>query len=132
MVKPWPQHHEYFVVVSIFWLNRCEDMDSTIDIFLIPKTADQHHWRRDRLLGQELIDGLPLPKRIICRVRFNLSIKAHLIQTMPASHFVNRPGIEPRLVFVVMIRPPFLRTVTGRLLTQEVSDTYRTERALME
>src|SRR5262249_24959190 len=67
VMKPRPKHQEY-LVVGILWFNRRVDMDGPIDVFLVPKTMDQHHWDGDRLFGQDLIHGLALPKRIVGRM----------------------------------------------------------------
>src|SRR5215469_4054249 len=80
-------------------------MDGAIDVFLVPKTMHEHHWDGDRLFGQDLIHGLALPKRIVGRMLFDLSIKANLIQAISLSHLIDRPDRPPRFIVVEMIRP---------------------------
>src|SRR6185295_9939830 len=78
-VVPRPEHQEYLVVVRVLGLERLVHRDRTVDILLVPEAVDQHHRHGERLLGEQLVDRLVTPERIIAGVRGDLVPEPDLV-----------------------------------------------------
>src|SRR5258706_10812501 len=84
-MMPRTHHQKYFVVVRVLRLDRFVHRDIAIDVFLVPETVHQHHWHFQRLLCQDLVDGLFTPERIIARMLEQLPPEPDLLQLTPPS-----------------------------------------------
>src|SRR5262245_32693731 len=104
-MKPWANRQKNFVIVFVFRFDRFINSECAINIFLIPKSVNQHHRNIQWLRCQNFIYSLIAPKCIITRMLQNFSPESNLLQTIKLSN-VTGGGIYERVVIIKMIRPP--------------------------
>src|ERR1051326_6683297 len=80
-VIPRSDGEKHSVIIRIFRLDPLVDRDGSVDVFLVPKTRDQHYRNFQRLFRQQLVNCLIAPKRIVRRMFKQLPPKPGLFQT---------------------------------------------------
>src|SRR5690349_6783620 len=97
-VMPWAKNKKYFVVVRVLGLDCLVHGNIAVDIFLVPKTVDQHYRHLKRLSRENLIHGLVAPIRVIARMFEKLPPKTNLIETTTPSQLARRARFHKHVV----------------------------------
>src|SRR5205814_7366898 len=84
-VIPRAHHEKDFVVCRILRLDRLVHGLRPVNVLLIPETVHEHHRHLERLTGQQTIDRLIAPERVIRRMLGDLLPEPHLIQAATTS-----------------------------------------------
>src|SRR5712691_7548531 len=84
-VMPWTHYQKHLVVGRVLRLDRLVNRDCPIDVFLVPKTMNQHHRYLQRFFRQQLVDCLLAPERIVTRMLKQLSPETSLFQSATLS-----------------------------------------------
>src|SRR6185312_5343452 len=72
-MMPGTYDQEYFVIVRVFGLDSLIHGHGAVDVFLVPETVHQHYGDFEGLPGQNFVNGLVTPERVIARVFQNLA-----------------------------------------------------------
>ncbi len=131
-MMPRADDEENLVVGGVLRLQRLVNRDGTVDVLLIPKTVDEHHWNRERFGGQNLVHGPVAPEGVVIGVLENFPSEADLLESVATSDLTCRTGRQERVVFVEMPGPPFLLRLPGGFLLVDVSQVLLAESAGME
>ena len=76
---PGSEGQEY-LAIGIVWLDRAIYRHGSVDVFRVPKRVHQEGRHRDWFLGQDLVDRLILPERIVSRMFRDFAPESHLVQ----------------------------------------------------
>ncbi len=120
-------------VVRIVRRERVPDGDVAVDVLLVPERVDQHGGHRERAAGgEQLVERLPLPERVVGRVRGDLAEEAELVEAAAAAEFARGHEAEVVGVFVIGVGPPALGAAAIGLLLVDVTPGAGAEGAVVE
>ena len=117
LAVPPRTHHQVVVIGLAFGLQREVGLNRAPHVLLVPQTLNPHGRHLRRLRRHQLVQGLPLPERIVGRVLDHLLRPRKLIQTVQARVGAGRPGAPECLVVVIRVaRHRLARIALRRLL----------------
>jgi hypothetical protein len=131
-VVPGTEDEEELVPRRVLRLQRLPDGDRPVDVLLVPEGVDEHRRHREGLGGEDLVDGLFLPERVVRGVREDLPPDADLLEAARPRHLASRAGLEVGVVVVAVVGPPGDLVAARRRLVEEVGDPLLAEGAVVE
>jgi hypothetical protein len=78
--------------------------------------VNQQHGNLERFAGQDPVHRLRLPEFVIGGMSHDLAPEPHLFQAVLASHFAGGAGVQVKVIFVAIARPPMGGVVAGPFL----------------
>src|SRR6185369_6255558 len=128
-VMPRPEHEKHLVVVCVFRLDGFVDGDVAVDVFLVPKTVNEHHRHFQRLRRENLVDRLIAPVSVVTRVFEQLAPEADLFETTAPAELTRRTRFHKHVVVVGVARPTENIVCARSLLIVDVPHALLAKRA---
>ena len=131
-MPPWTYRQKKLVVAGIFWFQRLINRNRAIAILLIPQAMHQQRGHDEWLGGENFINGLIFPERVIARMGQQLAPESDLLQTALATKLTSRARAHVHIIIIEIATEPFRVVFTSGNLLQNVVHVLLTECAIVK